>query len=188
VAEDFPCGFCGRSSLNGACSIRIQGGKPVSTCPQAYPFVIKRAQAVRPKKPSTNVPIRCIFCEQDKTFWKYDIRRHLLTRHPSWEIQTGKHIDEFKTLITITEEEEQGVGIPDNRIGSMAVLLRLVSDDRRERILPSTRDKHGDSPRRSSTYVVPPRDSDTPTFIPLLFPLTGQQVYSLHPASGAVFN
>ncbi|KAF8236883.1 hypothetical protein L208DRAFT_593481 [Tricholoma matsutake] len=59
VSMQYPCGFCAQSSLNGACSVRIQTGKAISTCSRAYDFKISPASKISKQKACTNVPIQC---------------------------------------------------------------------------------------------------------------------------------
>ncbi|KAH6916952.1 hypothetical protein BKA70DRAFT_1089861 [Coprinopsis sp. MPI-PUGE-AT-0042] len=181
ISQDYPCGFCGTSTVNGACEIRVEGGKAISKCPQAYNFLIKAALKISQSKPCTNVPMKCNFC--DETHWKYNIRRHLSARHPSWNEQTGKGVDELVKNMLITELEEVQMGIPPERLGSMAVMNTLIADDRKSRIPLSIRDKHGDSPRRDRT--LPSMDT---RHIPIPFALQGRHPPGVPQSSDSIFN
>ncbi|KAJ7938920.1 hypothetical protein B0H13DRAFT_1581618, partial [Mycena leptocephala] len=85
VASDYPCGFCGASMSSGGCTISIRSGnKASSTCSEAYEFAIKSASNSSGAHPCTNVPIRCILCQD--VHWKYNMEQHLRDRHPKWEL------------------------------------------------------------------------------------------------------
>ncbi|KAJ7254251.1 hypothetical protein C8J57DRAFT_1076384, partial [Mycena rebaudengoi] len=80
VAVSYPCGFCGGSMTNNSCTIGIQSGKASSSCLDAYPFMVSAASNSSTSKPCTNVPIRCVLC--DDIHWKYNMEQHLKERHP----------------------------------------------------------------------------------------------------------
>jgi len=160
VSNVYPCGFCGQSSLNGACSLRIQSGKAISTCSCAYDFKIHAASKISKQKACTNVPIQCKFCSD--IHWKYNIHRHLQERHPSWESNVTGEVQEFREKIMITDEEENRLNIPEEKRGWSAIIYADAHDLRRLNQIPSIRDSRTDSPRR-------PRSSQTfssPVFIP----------------------
>jgi hypothetical protein len=154
------CGFCAQSSLNGACSVRSQSGKAISTCSRAYDFKISPASKISKQKACTNVPIQCKFCPN--VHWKYNMHRHLQERHPSWErnVTTGaSELNEFREKITITSEEENRLKIPESKQGWSTVIYTDVYDLRRLDRLPSTHDGRADSPRRPTrkqTSFMPP--------------------------------
>jgi hypothetical protein len=132
--------------------------KAISSCLQAYNFKICAASKISDKKPSTNVPIQCRLCGE--VHWKYNIRRHLQERHPSWE--TNMSATEFKTFsdnILISSDEETRLGISENLHGC-SIVMSEVYDNRRMNALPTVRDIRGDSPRRTRQsvpiYTVPP--------------------------------
>ncbi|KAF8150236.1 hypothetical protein B0H34DRAFT_811419 [Crassisporium funariophilum] len=160
VSMEHPCGFCGQSSIGGACEVRIQSGKALSKCSHAYEFRIGPASKISKQKACTNVPVQCRLCTE--VHWKYNMHQHLQARHPSWEenVLDGRELQEFRDKIKITYEEETRLGIPDDRRG-----LHVVSSDVRHAnplYLPSIRDERGDSPRR------PRRDTLNPvSFHPL---------------------
>ncbi|KAJ7761933.1 hypothetical protein DFH07DRAFT_867598 [Mycena maculata] len=84
VSVSYPCGLCGGPTSDGACNIRIKGGKADSDCPSAYPFLISAASQFRESRPCTNVPVACpLNCNE--THWKYNFQQHLQERHPTWE-------------------------------------------------------------------------------------------------------
>lgn len=151
VSVIFPCGFCGQSSRDGSCKITIKSGKAVSTCFLAYNFMIHAAGKISKTKPSTNVPIQCIFCPRDRpsTHWKYNIQRHLDERHPSWRTCTGKEASTFIDAVQITDEEEKKLGIPEDKRGCNVQVRADSLDARRLGRLPSINDCHGESPRRN---------------------------------------
>jgi len=178
VSERYPCGFCGQSSLNGVCSMRIQSGKAVSTCSRAYDFKICAASKISKQKACTNVPIQCRFCPE--IHWKYNIHRHLQERHPSWErnlITGAKELQEFRDRITMTNEEESRLNIPEEKQGWSAVIYADVHDQRHLNQIPSVRDSRTDSPQRPRpsqrssafrvippiSFLIPPRPNYTST-------------------------
>ncbi|KAJ7683753.1 hypothetical protein B0H17DRAFT_903939, partial [Mycena rosella] len=62
VSPTYPCGFCGKTTSNGGCSLAIRGGKATSSCHEVYEFQIAAASKSTVTKPCTNVPIRCTLC------------------------------------------------------------------------------------------------------------------------------
>jgi hypothetical protein len=124
----------------------------MSTCPQVYNFKISAASKISKQKPCTNIPIQCKLCSE--VHWKYNIRRHLMERHPSWE--TTVIASEFKTFrdaISISVEEESKLGIPEELHGQSAAASEAY-DARRMSSLPTIRDLHGDSPQRTRNSTV----------------------------------
>ena len=87
---------------------------------------------------------------------------------PVWDVWPvavpGSVLMEFRNAITITNEEETKMGIPENYQGRSAI-AQEVYDVRRLHQLPTIRDTHGDSPglkpRRTppSSYLFPIRFS-----------------------------
>ena len=129
VSIQYPCGFCGQSSLNRACSVRIQSGKAISTCSRTYDFKIAPASTISKQKACTNVPIQCKFCPN--VHWKYNMHRHLQERHPSWEsnVATGvSELNEFCEKITITSEEENRLKILESKPGWSTAIYTDVYD------------------------------------------------------------
>ncbi|KAJ7078250.1 hypothetical protein C8R44DRAFT_654684, partial [Mycena epipterygia] len=108
VAKDHPCGMCGRSMAEGACQVRIKSGNLDSDCPSAYAFRISSASKSSEKRPCTNAPIQCPFCEQ--MHWKYNFPQHFNERHPSWRSLASP---KFIQQISVTCAEELKLGIPD---------------------------------------------------------------------------
>ena len=150
---EYPCGFCGQSSVRGACEVRIQSGKALSKCAHAYEFKISPASKVSKSKACTNVPVKCRLCTE--VHWKYNMHQHLQAQHPAWEnnVLDGRELQEFQEKITISQEEETRLGIPDDRRG-----LRIVNADVRHAnplFLPSIRNERGDSPRRPRQETFP---------------------------------
>ncbi|KAJ7776212.1 hypothetical protein B0H16DRAFT_1859001 [Mycena metata] len=70
VAKQYPCGFCGQAIAEG-CTISISSGKAISTCSEAYPFMVKAALKTSGAKPCTNAPMKCSLCLE--THWKYSM-------------------------------------------------------------------------------------------------------------------
>ncbi|KAF8055318.1 hypothetical protein FPV67DRAFT_1789064 [Lyophyllum atratum] len=158
VSMQYPCGFCGQSSVGGVCDVRIQSGKALSKCLHAYEFKISAASKISSKKACTNVPVQCRLCTE--VHWKYNMHQHLQARHPCWEenVSEGRELQEFRDKITITHEEECELGIPEHRRGSWHIVGQNMSPDVRHAnplYLPSVRDEHGDSPRRRREILNP---------------------------------
>jgi len=146
VSMQYPCGFCGQSSINGACHLRIVSGKAVSSCAHAYDFRISSASKISKQKPCTNVPIACKFCHD--VHWKYNMRHHLQECRLSWESNTtSPEVNDFSGKISITNEEETKLGIPEESQGHSVVALEAYDARRSHSVLP-IHDSHGDSPRR----------------------------------------
>ncbi|TFK16715.1 hypothetical protein FA15DRAFT_553474, partial [Coprinopsis marcescibilis] len=59
VSLEYPCGFCGQSSINGACFVSIKSGKVLSRCKYEYSLQISATSRVSKSKPCTNVPMKC---------------------------------------------------------------------------------------------------------------------------------
>ena len=142
--------FSARDALNtsnGAFQVRIQSGKAILSCTQAYNFKISPASKVSDKKPSTNVPIQCRFCAD--VHWKYNVRCHLQERHPSWETNvSATELKIFSDSISMSNDEEIRLGIPEIFHGC-SIIANEVYDNRRLNALPTVRDTHGDSPQRT---------------------------------------
>ncbi|KAJ7924491.1 hypothetical protein B0H13DRAFT_2315387 [Mycena leptocephala] len=67
VSPNYPCGFCGKTTSTGRCTISIRGGKAVSTCTEVYEFQIAAASKSSAAKP-------------------YNMAAHLRDSHPNWEL------------------------------------------------------------------------------------------------------
>ncbi|KAJ6582561.1 hypothetical protein DFH09DRAFT_912293 [Mycena vulgaris] len=108
VSDAYPCGMCGGPTDDGACKVQIKGGKALSECPSAYPFMISAASKFRESRPCTNVPIVCpLNCNE--THWKYNFQKHLQERHPSWRQIASPA---FISLIQISHAEQTALQIP----------------------------------------------------------------------------
>lgn len=178
ISLDFPCGFCGKSSAGGKCTIAIQSGKAQSTCSKAYKFMIHAAAKMSAKKACTNVPIRCEFCVE--VHWKYNYHRHLQERHKSWN-QRGD-VRAFSAKIEITAEEEQRLHVPQDNVGCNSTLDAAIYDERRMGCTPSIRDPHNDSPRRPRHYQ---QTSPSPPLAPPTF-IDNQTAYYNSPMTRAM--
>ncbi|KAK7013944.1 hypothetical protein R3P38DRAFT_3322453 [Favolaschia claudopus] len=109
ISSSYPCGFCGGTTSNGACSLSIRSGKAISTCLEVYEFQVKAASKSTNAKACTNVPIQCALCSQ--THWKYNMAAHLAESHPRWEITTDKQKrQDFETKIALADDEERRLG------------------------------------------------------------------------------
>ncbi|KAK7026942.1 hypothetical protein R3P38DRAFT_2463212, partial [Favolaschia claudopus] len=90
VDKDFPCGFCGQSTLNGVCATGLAQKQIHSTV----------------SKPSTNAPISCMLC--NTVHWKYNMEAHLQERHPNWQKTVSESkVAEFTAKILISDTEER---------------------------------------------------------------------------------
>ncbi|KAF8970226.1 hypothetical protein BDZ97DRAFT_1603815, partial [Flammula alnicola] len=90
--EDEPCGLCLRSSSH--CRIflaRGAGGKTKvnthrsSGCGNWQVFRYTVAAESTSTSPCSNVPVTCPICpdKQSPAVWKYNLRSHILSKHPS---------------------------------------------------------------------------------------------------------
>ncbi|KAJ7446061.1 hypothetical protein FB451DRAFT_1055313, partial [Mycena latifolia] len=112
VSATYPCGTCSGSTINGACQIRIKGGKADSDCPHACAFQILAASTFRNTRPCTNIPILCpLNCNE--MHWKYNFPRHFAERHPSWRQLIPP---DFAENIRVTRAEQLALGIPPEKI------------------------------------------------------------------------
>ncbi|KAJ7794980.1 hypothetical protein B0H14DRAFT_3496509 [Mycena olivaceomarginata] len=111
VDKEYPCGFCGQSTVNpGTCTIGLVHKQVHSSCPDAYKFKISAALTCSISKPSTNAPISSMLC--GTVHWKYNMDAHLRERHPNWELTVSKEKrDEFSARILISDTEELRLGI-----------------------------------------------------------------------------
>ncbi|KAF8185751.1 hypothetical protein K438DRAFT_1936875 [Mycena galopus ATCC 62051] len=110
TAINYPCGFCGQAMSGTNCTVGIAAGKKViSSCPDSYSFQITAAAKCTAGKPCTNVPIRCVLCQE--AHWKYNMGCHLREQHPSWEATMSKESREsLLSNISITRDEEFRLG------------------------------------------------------------------------------
>ncbi|KAF8978630.1 hypothetical protein BDQ17DRAFT_1196460, partial [Cyathus striatus] len=111
VSTDYPCGFCGQSMLNGACHIRIHSNKAISTCKYAYTFVVSATAKMSKVNPCTNVPEVCKIPRCNAVHWKYNMLRHLMDRHPSWE-EILSNEEQYCVSLRISIEEQEKLGVP----------------------------------------------------------------------------
>ena len=148
----YPCGFCGQSSINGACQLCIVSGKAISSCAHSYDFRISSGSKISKQKPCTNVPIMCKFCHD--VHWKYNMQHHLQEWHPSWESNTDSlEVQDFSGKISITNKEETKLGIPEESHGHCVVAINAY-DTWQSHSLPHIHNSHGESPHRSH-YTMP---------------------------------
>ncbi|KAJ7936419.1 hypothetical protein B0H13DRAFT_1589586, partial [Mycena leptocephala] len=141
VASNYPCGFCGDSMTNGTCTIGIRSGnKATSTCSEAYKFAIKSASNSSGAHPCTNVPIRCILCQE--VHWKYNMEQHLRDRHPEWELTKSRgERDAFSSTFAISESERLKLGVPETSPASPVQSEQsdaLLNDSRGQKRLPTS--------------------------------------------------
>ena len=93
--------------------------------------------------PCTNIPIRCIVANCKEIHWKYNMKRHLSDRHPSWPELTAKD-KVFLASLEISMEEQEGLKLPDEVCNSVA--LQQEYEARCGDDLPTTQDLHSASP------------------------------------------
>src|SRR5580698_9019923 len=95
-----PCGFCGRSGETDCLQLSI--AKPAKTeihvleCPLKVKFSIKAAQTPTSSGPSTNRPLQCQLCFEQRPhghthlgtdiYWSYNMPAHLEAKHPGIHI------------------------------------------------------------------------------------------------------
>ncbi|KAK6966807.1 hypothetical protein R3P38DRAFT_2590224 [Favolaschia claudopus] len=108
VSNAYPCGMCGGPTNNGACKVEIKSGKALSTCPSAYSFMVVPASKFHKGRPCTNVPVVCAL-NCGETHWKYNFKKHLEERHPSWEQIASPA---FLALLEISHAEQTALDIP----------------------------------------------------------------------------
>ncbi|KAJ7911680.1 hypothetical protein B0H13DRAFT_1875634 [Mycena leptocephala] len=156
VAKKYPCGFCGKAIVDGACTIGITSGKATSSCPAAYQFQIAAASKSSVTKSCTNVPIRCSLCTE--TRWKYSMVDHLEDRHPTWEMTMPDQSRQLlSSKITTTHDEECRLGIPETARTTEQVAVESAATGQRRgppRSLPGT-------PQRSRVLVTLPHRATT---------------------------
>ncbi|KAF8237996.1 hypothetical protein L208DRAFT_1388451 [Tricholoma matsutake] len=136
----YPCGFSAQSSLNGACSVHNQTGKAISTCSRAYDFKISPASKISKQKACTNVPIQCKFCSN--IHWKNDTLLGKAMR--------PQELNEFHEKITITNEEENRLKIPESKQGWSTVIYTDIS--RQTSFVPASLE-----PFTPISLLIPPR-------------------------------
>ncbi|THH18378.1 hypothetical protein EW146_g2586 [Bondarzewia mesenterica] len=127
VGTAMPCGFCGRSTDNGRCTILLKKSNRaftvISTCSTAHTFLYGPACKFLQSTPSTNIPIVCVLCHPkpgsaaQPAVWKYNMLQHLPDHHPGHiPSDSGPGLlqvpADFIQRITITLEEERKIGIP----------------------------------------------------------------------------
>ena len=82
------------------------------------------------------------------------MRHHLQEQHPSWESNTDSlEVQDFSGKISITNEEETKLGIPEKSHGRCVVAINAYNM-RRSHSLPHIHNSHGESPRRPH-YTMP---------------------------------
>ncbi|PPQ85906.1 hypothetical protein CVT24_006516 [Panaeolus cyanescens] len=162
VSKDYPCGFCGQSTVGGSCFIAA-------------------ASKLSRSKPCTNVPIQCTMCQD--IHWKYNIRRHLALQHQNWKsTRNPSDVQAFEDHIAISADEERLLLKTKNQNQvEKQIVSYSTSDERRLSMNTSIRDRHGESPRRSRIATPPRLQGDTSSMIqPLDFSKTPQQNNHTH--------
>ncbi|KAJ6559761.1 hypothetical protein B0H19DRAFT_1069490 [Mycena capillaripes] len=154
VSLIYPCGFCGKSTANGACTIGIRGSKAISSCTEVYEFQISAASKSSGAKPCTNGPVRCPLCCGFQ--WKYNMETHLRDSHPNWQLTATAQIREtLETKLAITHSEECRLGVPQESMltspdtqteepspGDKRPANSPAGTPRRSRVLRTTRTAH----------------------------------------------
>jgi hypothetical protein len=105
-----PCGFC--LMPDGMCTVRLKKGRgrksichidwEKTTCQRSNKvrLSIKTFQKCTKNSPCTNVPIDCPICPTgSNAVWKYNLRAHIETVHPT------ANIDEYKPLFEVSKDE-----------------------------------------------------------------------------------
>ncbi|KAF8830288.1 hypothetical protein HHX47_DHR2000511 [Lentinula edodes] len=152
IDTNYPCGFCGQPCSLASCSVQIDKGYVQSRCPYAYRVQIWRAATMSIKNPATNVPLTCPFSACREVHWKYNMKNHLLDRHPGWKNNVSSAVAaEFDPKFMISREEELALGIPSDKVGvdHVATVTQVAKP-------PQTPFKH------SSKRPDPPADGVTP--------------------------
>ncbi|KAF9042836.1 hypothetical protein BDZ89DRAFT_1009191 [Hymenopellis radicata] len=151
VSQDYPCGFCGQSTVTGTCKLKIVGGFTSCECAYTYRLQIKAASRVSASKPCTNVPVVCVISGCGETHWKYNMPRHLNDRHPSWDKNLSEAaLQSFVSKITISRAEEVAVGIPEDQIGKDVERTRIPRGEKRQDLpLTPARARHWKSAKTS---------------------------------------
>ncbi|KAJ7925444.1 hypothetical protein B0H13DRAFT_1600490, partial [Mycena leptocephala] len=138
VSPNYPCGFCGKATSNGGCSIAIRSGKAASSCHEVYEFQIAAASKSTAAKPSTNVPLRCTLCPD--THWKYNMAAHLADNHPGWELTATTETREVLNVkIRLAQGEDCRLQEPIPLGRSTAEKRPPASTPRRHRIARTSR-------------------------------------------------
>ena len=97
LQESDTCGFCGVAAGVGGCKtwvhVHPKGKKApsvFSTCTFAprgdernasVTLSLKTASKGSKHSPCTNVPLKCLFCQDDRWVWKYSMAHHVRTEH-----------------------------------------------------------------------------------------------------------
>lgn len=103
---DSPCGFCLQTGQT--CSIYLRKGQSglqidtsLSRCPNLRKLSLKAAAKFSKHSPCTNHPLICPYCPTGSpSVWKYNLRSHIRTTHPTAACELSKH------LYTIEEAEK----------------------------------------------------------------------------------
>jgi hypothetical protein len=94
----------------------------------------------------------CKFCHD--VHWKYNMRHHLQEQHPSWESNTDSlEVQDFSGKISITNEEETKLGIPEESHSCCVVAINAY-DVQRSHSLLHIHNSHGKYPCRPH-YTMP---------------------------------
>ncbi|KAK6977838.1 hypothetical protein R3P38DRAFT_2364054, partial [Favolaschia claudopus] len=88
----------------------INGGKAASSCTEAYSFLVSAASRSSTSKSCTNAPVHCALC--NGVHWKYNMPRHLIDKHPKWELTAKQEIvNSFTAKFSVSDEEYTGLRI-----------------------------------------------------------------------------
>lgn len=89
--------------------------------------------------------------------WKYNFLQHLTERHRGWREYLRDDTD-FVTKITIGNNEEEALGIPDDKRGTLVTAYDSYDsyEARCMNRLPSIQDHHNDSPHQTRTLLSGP--------------------------------
>lgn len=140
VSPDYPCGFCGQTTIGKVCGIiQATKGKIDSKCPFEHPLRMKDASKSSGSRHSSNVPVKCKLANCSEWHWKYNMLRHFSDKHPSWEDLLRGNND-FLKAIEIEDVEKERIGVPLELARPSPA--RLGHAPRREREAPITRHTH----------------------------------------------
>lgn len=97
-SADNPCGMC--LSTGSICEIflttragTISVDQTKSHCSNLRSFQVKKAEEFSTRQPCTNYPLSCPLCPRGAAaVWKYNLRSHLLTKHPSYTAELHEPI------------------------------------------------------------------------------------------------
>jgi hypothetical protein len=134
--DDFPCGTCGKSTLQGNCAVTLTTNrgtlKIASTCPEFSLITYSSALKGSKTTPCTNVPVVCELCVQPTNsnvipgVWRYNLNAHVKALHPG-RTQPSQFSSNFLKLLVIDDDEHLAMGIPKEQIPPIFASNPIVS-------------------------------------------------------------